>query len=87
MPPLAMPRPGPGPDGGPEWPDRAPAFEAFDMPQVLRALDAHLADAEAELDATVPDADPETAAYRRLKVEALRDDIRTLREQCRPKAS
>lgn len=57
------------------------------MPQVLRALDAHLADAEAELDATVPDVDPETAAYRRLKAEALRDDIRTLREQCRPKAS
>ena len=85
MPPLAMPSPSPGP--GSDWPERAPPFDTVDIPRVLRALDERLADAEAELEAQEDDGDAEAAAYRRLKVEALRDDIRTLRDQWTPKAS
>jgi hypothetical protein len=73
---------GPSEDQGPagtDLPERAPPFETFDLGKVLQTLEERLAVAEAELESAGQRGDHEGAAYRRLKVEALRGDIRTLR--------
>lgn len=82
-----MPGRSPAPGRGSDWPGRAPTFDTLDMPRILRVLDERISGAEAKLEATEAQSDPEAAAYQRLKVEALRDDIRALRDQVKSRAS